>query len=140
MWSWCISLESGRIDGAGEVQDTFIADFGLSAPAHKQETAVQTGESANGFDELWDYNQPGESEARFRQALAEQAPGSPLYVEILTQIARAQGLQRNFDAAHQTLDEAQRLLHTDAAGSPETTRRPRRSINQYALESCFLAG
>jgi tetratricopeptide (TPR) repeat protein len=67
----------------------------------------------NDFDELWDYNQPAESEARFRQVLAEQVSDSPTYVELLTQLARAQGLQRKFDDAHQTLDVAERLLHAD---------------------------
>lgn len=63
------------------------------------------------FDQLWDYNRPGESEARFREYLATVDLHTPDYVELLTQIARAQGLQRNFAAAHQTLDEAQKLLN-----------------------------
>jgi hypothetical protein len=29
----------------------------------------------------------------------------PAYLELLTQIARAQGLQQKFDKAHQTLDQ-----------------------------------
>jgi tetratricopeptide (TPR) repeat protein len=78
-----------------------------------QEETMTPEDSSTDFDKLWDYNQPAESETRFRQALAETPVGSPTYVEVLTQIARAQGLQRNFDAAHKTLDEAQRLLHTD---------------------------
>ena len=76
------------------------------------------------FDQLWNYNQPGESEARFREYLATVDPYTPAYVELLTQIARAQGLQRNFDAAQQTLDEAQKLL---------TNQMPRAQI-RYLLE------
>lgn len=61
------------------------------------------------FDRLWDYNQPEVSETRFRSLLdAARASGNPDYLaQLLTQIARAQGLQRQFDAAHRTLDEVQ---------------------------------
>lgn len=60
------------------------------------------------IDALWDYDQPKTSEARFRAALAEAADFPDAYrLELLTQIARAQGLQRSFDAAHVTLDEVQ---------------------------------
>src|SRR5262245_760200 len=48
------------------------------------------------IDKLWDFNDPATSEKRFRAL-----PPSP---EVLTQIARAQGLQRKFDDAHKTLD------------------------------------
>jgi len=64
-------------------------------------------------DALWDYGQPAVSETRFRQLLPEVTHDTPLVIEVLTQIARAQGLQRQFEAAHQTLDQAQALL-TDA--------------------------
>lgn len=60
------------------------------------------------IDALWDYDQPQVSEARFRAALAQAADFPDAYrLELLTQIARAQGLQRSFDAAHATLDEVQ---------------------------------
>ena len=62
------------------------------------------------IDELWNFHDAAESEARFHHALPTAALGSEFYVELLTQIARAQGLQRNFAAAHATLDEAARLL------------------------------
>jgi tetratricopeptide (TPR) repeat protein len=72
---------------------------------------MRTEDPPQSFDTLWDYHQPAESETRFRQMLTELPVDSSTYVEVLTQIARAQGLQRDFDAAHQTLDEAERLLH-----------------------------
>lgn len=56
------------------------------------------------LDRLWDYDDPAGSEARFRAALEQLAIGGSLYVETVTQIARAQGLQRQFEAAHSTLD------------------------------------
>lgn len=61
------------------------------------------------FDQLWDYDDPAGSEAKFR-ALLPAAADAAVRAELLTQIARAQGLQRQFDLAHQTLDEAGRLL------------------------------
>ena len=51
------------------------------------------------IDDLWDYTDPAGSEARFRACLAQTEPGSSAYRELLTQIARAQGLQRNFAGA-----------------------------------------
>ncbi len=62
------------------------------------------------FDQLWDYDQPATSEQRFRQYLPTVEHESAVYVELLTQLARAQGLQRKFSEAHQTLDQAQTLL------------------------------
>jgi tetratricopeptide (TPR) repeat protein len=67
------------------------------------------------FDALWDYEHPAETESTFRAFLpqAETSGNQSYYIELLTQIARTQGLQRNFAAAHQTLDQAQALLTDD---------------------------
>jgi tetratricopeptide (TPR) repeat protein len=62
------------------------------------------------FDQLWDYDDPAATERRFRELLAHMPAGTPAYLELLTQIARAQGLQRDFDAAHQTLDTIEHAL------------------------------
>jgi tetratricopeptide (TPR) repeat protein len=62
------------------------------------------------FDQFWDYDRPGETEAKFRALLAEAARDASYHAQLLTQIARAQGLQRRFDEAHKTLDEAKALL------------------------------
>lgn len=58
------------------------------------------------FDALWDYEQPGRTEAAFRELLAADVDGSDVSyrLQLLTQIARAQGLQRKFADAHATLD------------------------------------
>ncbi len=69
------------------------------------------------FDTLWDYDQPALSESRFRAHLAQLPVGAPPYVELLTQIARAQGLQRHFDAAHATLDQVAAVLVDQPAHS-----------------------
>jgi tetratricopeptide (TPR) repeat protein len=64
------------------------------------------------FDTLWDYDHPAQTEAAFRALLPQaQASGNLSYtLELLTQIARTQGLQRDFAAAHETLDQVQTLL------------------------------
>jgi tetratricopeptide (TPR) repeat protein len=60
------------------------------------------------LDKLWNYNQSAESENLFREILAT-ADDPNTRAEVLTQIARAQGLQRNFDEAHKTLNEVEHL-------------------------------
>jgi tetratricopeptide (TPR) repeat protein len=62
------------------------------------------------LDALWSFADPAASEARFREEAARHRPGSREADEASTQIARAQGLQRRFDAADNTLDAvAERL-------------------------------
>jgi tetratricopeptide (TPR) repeat protein len=67
------------------------------------------------FDKLWDYNNPDQTEAKFRELLpAAQASGDMLYYgQLLTQIARTQGLQQKFDEAHATLDTVEKMLTDD---------------------------
>lgn len=64
------------------------------------------------FDAAWDYGDPAASEAAFRALLpAARKSGDPDYqAQLLTQIARAQGLQLRFDEAARTLDEAEALI------------------------------
>ena len=64
------------------------------------------------FESLWDYDHPAETEAKFRELLPKAvASNSPSYhAQLLTQIARSQGLQRRFVEAHQTLDQVEKLL------------------------------
>ena len=71
------------------------------------------------LDLLWDYDDPAASEERFRALLprARTERDGALLAELLTQLARAQGLQRRFDLAERTLDEAEQALHGgDARG------------------------
>src|SRR4051812_43796682 len=58
------------------------------------------------FDRLWDYDRPEATEQAFREILprASGMDAESYRLELLTQIARAQGLQRRFDDAHRTLD------------------------------------
>lgn len=66
------------------------------------------------FDALWDFADPAATERRFRDLLPAVLAGGDVWVDaharLLTQIARTEGLQRRFEAAHGTLDEAERLL------------------------------
>ncbi|MFL5733454.1 MAG: tetratricopeptide repeat protein [Chloroflexia bacterium] len=69
------------------------------------------------FDALWDYYNPSETEARFRTLLTtlDTSQDRNYHAQFLTQLARAQGLQRNFEQAHRTLDQAEALLTPDMA-------------------------
>jgi tetratricopeptide (TPR) repeat protein len=62
---------------------------------------------------LWDYDNPGASEKKFRKLLQQAEKNNDVIYRtvILTQIARAEGLQRNFDTAHDTLDKVLDLLY-----------------------------
>lgn len=74
------------------------------------------------FDSLWNYDNPIETEAKFRQLIpmAKASGDIGYYAELLTQIARTQGLQQNFDGAHATLDNVKSIL--DSAGSKACVR------------------
>ena len=64
------------------------------------------------YDKLWNYRDPSETEIKFRETLKETSVEKNLseHLQLLTQIARAQGLQRKFEEAHQTLDEVGKQL------------------------------
>ena len=67
------------------------------------------------LDDLWDYGDPAESERRFTALLvgARHDESGRYVAETLTQIARAQGLQRRFEDADRTLDDADAALGSD---------------------------
>lgn len=64
------------------------------------------------FDKLWDYSHPSASEQRFRELLPDalDSLNFSYFSQLLTQIARAEGLQRKFQDAHKTLDRVERAL------------------------------
>lgn len=72
------------------------------------------------FDALWDYDHPAQTEQRFRELLPDLEKNPDLYWQLVTQVARSQGLQRDFAAAHQTLDAMMPAL---AEQSPRTRIR-----------------
>jgi tetratricopeptide (TPR) repeat protein len=67
------------------------------------------------FNALWDYPQPAQTEQRFRELLpAARASGDrDYYLQLLTQIARAQCLQKQYDQSHATLDHVRDELTDD---------------------------
>ncbi len=66
------------------------------------------------FDTLWNFNDPTTTEQKFLELQSEFSSQPEKLAELLTQIARTQGLQRRFDEAHATLDEASKILTTDS--------------------------
>ena len=69
-----------------------------------------TAQALPAFDKLWNYGKPADTEAQLRALLPQFKAHPEEYLQLMTQIARAQGLQRKFDEAHQTLDEVQAAL------------------------------
>jgi len=88
--------------------------FGLLMLATcRKESSVS--EPAPEFDVLWNYDDPAGTETRFREMLpkARESSNEGYAAELLTQIARAQGLQQKFAEAHATLDEVDALLQPE---------------------------
>ena len=61
---------------------------------------------------LWDFDDLDSSERRFREQLELETSDSGR-AEVLTQLARVEGLRRDFDACARLLDEAEPLGRTD---------------------------
>ena len=76
------------------------------------------------FDSLWDYDHPNVSEKRFRDLLPAALDSLDIsYLsQLLTQIARAEGLQRKFQAAHETLDRVEKGLAKEDADEKTRVR------------------
>jgi hypothetical protein len=68
---------------------------------------MQPADLASEILRLWDFGDPAASEERFRALLDRLADDAEAVAIVRTQVARAQGLQRRFDDAHQTLDEVE---------------------------------
>lgn len=66
------------------------------------------------FDSLWDYSNPQQTEIKFHEVLKQIPQTESAYLELLTQIARTQGLQRKFDEAHQTLGEVEKNIKEES--------------------------
>ncbi len=88
------------------------ADAPPAPPAPASQTPPAEPPGMHDFLTLWDFRDPAGSEARFAALLptVRAAGERALEVEVLTQIARAQGLQGRPADAHRTLDEAERGL------------------------------
>ena len=64
------------------------------------------------FDSLWDYDHPGPTEKKFRELLPAAVDSLDIsyLAELLTQIARAEAMQRKFPDAQKTLDRVEKAL------------------------------
>ncbi|MFN5310136.1 MAG: hypothetical protein ACK5C0_11850 [Candidatus Kapaibacterium sp.] len=73
---------------------------------------MKTLANSEDIDALWDYMDPFGSELRFDAALSQLhlESQSLLYAELLTQKARAIGLQQQYERAISLLDEAKQLI------------------------------
>lgn len=73
----------------------------------------RTDGSLPDFDSIWDYENPAKTEVKFRELLqtAKNSKNISYYTQLLTQIARTEGLQKKFEDAHQTLNRAESLLN-----------------------------
>ncbi len=67
------------------------------------------------FDSLWDYSHPDQTETKFLELLPQFPEEDSARLELLTQIARAQGLQREFNDAHLTLDQVENQLSIESS-------------------------
>lgn len=67
------------------------------------------------FNELWNFDDPATTAVKFRELLplAESGADKDYHAQLLTQIARTEGLQRKFDEAHKILDVAEKLITPD---------------------------
>jgi len=69
------------------------------------------------FDAMWDYQHPDSTEIVFTEMLkgmknsSESSYDAEYHAELLTQIARTQGLQEKFTQAHTTLDSVKNMLN-----------------------------
>ncbi len=68
------------------------------------------------FDAMWDYQHPDSTEIKFKEVLLvlkdspETTYDEGYHAELLTQIARAQGMQGTFEEAHKTLNQVDSML------------------------------
>lgn len=81
--------------------------------SHSVESHAMSESTLPDFNQLWDFNNPLLSEEKFTALFKEQESTAPknYLLELQTQIARAQGLQKKFNEAHQTLALVEQQLN-----------------------------
>jgi len=92
----------------------FLLILGIGGDLGGQE-ATKEPPALPDFDSLWNFEDPAETEGKFRDLLPMIAGSGNLsaHAQLLTQIARAEGLQNRFEDAHQTLDAVESILTKD---------------------------
>jgi tetratricopeptide (TPR) repeat protein len=73
---------------------------------------VASQDALRRFDDLWDFDDPGGTETKFRELLprAEEVEDRSLVLQIRTQLARTLGLQKKWEEAQAELDAVEREL------------------------------
>jgi tetratricopeptide (TPR) repeat protein len=89
------------------------------------------------LETLWDFSDPAKTEARFREVLpkAEASGDADYLARLLTQIARAQGLQTRFADGHTTLDRAERVRPKDVPATRVRVLLERGRLHNSAKEA-----
>src|SRR5438132_922326 len=82
----------------------------LVAPMAMSEPLSNAPLDPAALDRWWDFDHPAASQATFRGELSRLPERSGARLELMTQIARAQALQRQFDAADATLAQVDKIL------------------------------
>jgi len=79
---------------------------------------VAMAEELPDFNKLWNFQDPAETEKKFRELLprAQESGNLDYHLQLLTQIARTLGLQARFEDAHKVLDEVEKKL-TEETGT-----------------------
>jgi tetratricopeptide (TPR) repeat protein len=92
------------------------------------------------INRLWDFGDPAATEARFAEVLgrADYAPGTAARAELLTQIARSQGLQRKFEEARRTIGETAGLIAS--LGDAANVARIRWHLERGRIDNSSTAG
>jgi tetratricopeptide (TPR) repeat protein len=97
---------------------------------------TKSGTKIENFDDAWNLGDPIKIEQKFSELLpqAEALQNKSIYLQILSQIALTQAMQKRFDEAHKTLDKAESLLtdKTDVAYARILLERGR-TFHQEAL-------
>lgn len=78
----------------------------------------------------WEFTKPAESELRFRDLAAHEAGGSQAHAILLTQVARALGLQQRFNEANAVLDSVEVEANPMPAGATTQHVRARLFIER----------
>ena len=84
------------------LRNAFVALLAAASLSTCATMSTADNDYSRRLDASWDFDRPGDSEARFRAEAARQRPGSRETAEANTQVARALGLQRRFEAADRT--------------------------------------
>ena len=79
------------------------------------QTNIETDHELPDFTKLWNFGNPSETEKKFRELLpmAESSHNLSYLAQLLTQIARALGLQGKFEDAHALLNKVKTMLSPD---------------------------